>query len=42
MLVKDKDVKHKLIQSLVMKYEAYLDRRIIHEQRRADEDVELR
>jgi ppGpp synthetase/RelA/SpoT-type nucleotidyltranferase len=34
--------KNKSIQSFVGKYEAYLDKRIIQEQKQADEDVELR
>ncbi len=34
--------KNKTIQSFVRKYEDYLDRRITYEQKRADEDVELR
>ena len=34
--------KNKTVQSFVRKYEAYLDRRIAYEQKRADEDVEMR
>ncbi|MFZ5994393.1 MAG: hypothetical protein ACOYU4_05360 [Thermodesulfobacteriota bacterium] len=34
--------KNKSIRSFVKKYEAYLDRNIAHEQKRADEDIEMR
>ncbi len=37
-----KEDKNKTIQSFVKKYEAYLDGRIVYEQKHADEDIELR
>ena len=37
-----KEDEDKFIQLFVKKYEAYLDKRILYEQKRADEDIELR